>query len=436
MNKKILTGIWFVLLLYGCKHNTEVPEPLPENITCLPDVEDRYEFPITPGSDEWDSLEPEELIQASQLPDDVLKKISTAGLIRSFWDVAVIAERYTDFYEFGYNEGDFYFWLCPSINSVQELFKRKDAGEALIGILESISLDCMEKMTVNEREFFSDRYNALLTLFIKKEVTDQLNEAYRNKLVDLLMFNVNRTRELKLDGFRNDHSGEVMAYMMHTLLKDQLDEQFPTCDELIISDRECLPDIADMHIYPEMPWSEVYTYQIPDDVLENMSTFGLIRSCLDYPLLRTEWYASSEIGAIYNINRTFSRRNVARELYSRNDASEALLRYYHAIGFDCVEQRNKLMIALDFPVQITAVAVFMTQEEISQQLDKKKAVALILSKYGQMQVFGNLILHGGSHEAMYDIMLKAQYQPIMDHSENPYYYNQNEVISLAINFIR
>ena len=60
-------------------------------------------------------------------------------------------------------------------------------------------------------------------------------------------------------------------------------------------------DKSDAYVFPEYTGSEplywedaVAFYQIPDDVLKDMSTDGLIETCLSYPLFADKMIASNE----------------------------------------------------------------------------------------------------------------------------------------------
>ena len=272
--------------------------------------------------------------------------------------------------------------MYPDINSVQELLIRNDAGEALLRYCEAIDFNCVGKMGVKEREWFSIRLAALTVLFTQQEILDKLNEEDKQKIVNLLIANSRIIKELesKFDGLTDFVSGEVIAYIMHNIIKYRY---LPNSDELVIIADDCLPDVADKHVYPIIHGPEIWEYQIPDNVLKKTSTLGLIRSFLDHPTLNGRYYTSSLAGEIARFSRIFSNDNCAQELISRNDAGDALLWYYNAVSFDCVKTQT-VSEKMTFAAQLAGIAVFFTQEEIFAHLDKKKAVALLLSKNGLM----------------------------------------------------
>ncbi|MDR2117956.1 MAG: hypothetical protein LBP25_00260 [Tannerellaceae bacterium] len=68
-------------LLCRCNSDSiEKEETVPAaTLDCFPAVEDKYTYPVTPGSEEWQTAN--DVYSLCQLPDSVLKSISTPGLI-------------------------------------------------------------------------------------------------------------------------------------------------------------------------------------------------------------------------------------------------------------------------------------------------------------------------------------------------------------------
>lgn len=92
----------------------------PENI-------DAYEYPITPGSPGWDTLNPHERFEAMQIPDSILQNMSTWGLVETcfnypLYGVFTIMDDYSS-----YING-----LSNSFNGLKELYSRNDVEKILL----------------------------------------------------------------------------------------------------------------------------------------------------------------------------------------------------------------------------------------------------------------------------------------------------------------
>ena len=108
---------------------------------CFPGVVDAYSYPIKIWTEEWYNMLPDEKMNACQLPDDVLKSISSLGLIRSFIDtphtliiLEISASSISPIVK--------YRSMFSRLNGVKELLTRKDAAKSLMTYYAATSLDC------------------------------------------------------------------------------------------------------------------------------------------------------------------------------------------------------------------------------------------------------------------------------------------------------
>jgi len=96
-------------------------------------VEEPYQYPIVPGTQEWIQLESRpEMLEACQIPQEILDKLSTDALLQTILDYPFLSEM-TMFYrtpEECNAEADFWF-ITDSFNGLQEFLSRKDALSAL-----------------------------------------------------------------------------------------------------------------------------------------------------------------------------------------------------------------------------------------------------------------------------------------------------------------
>jgi hypothetical protein len=239
-------------------------------------------------------------------------------------------------------------------------------------------------------------------------------------------------------------------------------------DNLMITPGMCLPDVADKYVFPIVSGTEEWkklesqeevlkVYQIPDDVLKTISTPGLIRSFLDIPLWWNDFYLSSVASRIATFNRIYPNYNSAVEYLNRKDASEVLLLYFDAMGFDCLkkqeeidrmdwdEQVREAGKQMHFTSQFTAIQAFFVQQKILDQLDyenKQKAVFMLLSKYEQIQKLNIEGFHDpAAIEAMACMMYHAQYLPVVEYFDTRQHFDitadkVGNIISFAKQFIR
>jgi hypothetical protein len=102
----------------------------------MPRPDDSYNYPVYPGMPEWSEFKTtEEMVAAIQVPENILKKMSTQAVIQAIWeyplwfDVLCRLQYQLDF------DGEF-----SNNNAYKELIKRADAGTSLLERLNSINL--------------------------------------------------------------------------------------------------------------------------------------------------------------------------------------------------------------------------------------------------------------------------------------------------------
>ncbi|MDR0575812.1 MAG: hypothetical protein LBG96_17625 [Tannerella sp.] len=193
--------------------------------------------------------------------------------------------------------------------------------------------------------------------------------------------------------------------------------------ELVFADEKCLPDAKDKYIYPVVPDMEEWSVassekrekfmQLPTGKLKSLSTFALLQSLLDKPLLQLDYLSSGNISPIGTCYKIYSSHNSIPAFEGRKDAVSALMMYYEAICFDCLrvfdfEARGK------FSIQLTILEILFTREKILRQLDtaqKKQVVVLLLEKCRRKQ--DERIGINGSLAAMAWIMYEDKYLPVI-----------------------
>ena len=199
----------FVLIVF-CRCTNDMPTAYigEDNFTiisdnCFPVVNDKYIYPIVPGMIEWQELNStEDAYRLCQLPDEVLKSISTQGLI----DALIHAPLFTGFSVISSNASALK-WHAhyQNFNSAIELYKRNDAGNALIAYYQLVCFDCFVDTSVETyREY--ERMLGLEILFTKQEILDSMTHEKKKEAVKALLTNYEQ--------FDNWHSLIPLAHIM------------------------------------------------------------------------------------------------------------------------------------------------------------------------------------------------------------------------------
>jgi len=211
-----MNKIFILLILIGlfgqCSNNLTVNNMNDGEIlmvpsdNCFPDVKDKYIYPAVTKN-----MTPLDKINLSQLPDNILKTISTAGLIRSFLDIPdSLSNR---FLLSSSSPSETWYRIYEQFNSVQELLKRENAAKVLINYYENIRFDCCESDV--SILAFSIKLASLEFLFSKQEILSQMDHKDKRKLVSLLLLNYRRWQELSVDYYYISGIIPVMAIVMY-----------------------------------------------------------------------------------------------------------------------------------------------------------------------------------------------------------------------------
>lgn len=100
-------------------------------------ITEPYVYPILPGSEEWRNFESVyEMIDACQLPEDVVRQMTTAALAKTVVDSPMLPDILaSDDHRRGFKGA------CDNINGLQELTQRADAwhylGQEYLKIVQS-----------------------------------------------------------------------------------------------------------------------------------------------------------------------------------------------------------------------------------------------------------------------------------------------------------
>jgi hypothetical protein len=112
-----------------------------------------YDYPIVPGTAEWAALETHaEMVAAVQVPDDVLKKMTTEELVVAVLENPLAPSIFAYYtHGSGYDSG--YRILCDDLNCFRELDSRADASEELAKVINDL------RSSVENLEDYDDPVN-------------------------------------------------------------------------------------------------------------------------------------------------------------------------------------------------------------------------------------------------------------------------------------
>ena len=209
LNKNGFLILPFLLLFCQCDDFGTV---ITSDKTCLPDVKDKYVYPVIPVEDYPKYKSFEEYRNAlCAFPNSALRNISTLGLIRSLLDMPLLS-------------GDYYASSNSSpiimldkiylgYNGTKELFSRKNAGIALIQYYGAVSFDCLGEFD------FPVQLAAIEWFISRQEILKQFNHKEKQVLVSLLLFRTSQLENLEIEG-RKDSGMSVLA-MACVMYEDQ-----------------------------------------------------------------------------------------------------------------------------------------------------------------------------------------------------------------------
>jgi len=176
------TNKWLFLIFLVLIQCTKEP-----NHSCIsfPKVKDSYKYPIVPGMKEWQQLKStDDAYKLCQLPDDIIKSISTQGLI----DALIHAPLFTGFYHLSSILSALkWHGHYESFNSAKELFLREDAGNALVAYYKLVRLNCIPASWVINED--NERLMGLECLFTKQQILDKMGHTQKKEAVVALLSN-------------------------------------------------------------------------------------------------------------------------------------------------------------------------------------------------------------------------------------------------------
>lgn len=208
------------------------------------------------------------------------------------------------------------------------------------------------------------------------------------------------------------------------------------CDKDKVENNCNIEHISDAYDYPVKPgtpeWAEFSTgqemadaCQIPNDILNNMSTEGLIETVLNYPLFGDMYL--SNINDQTGFNGMHESFNGLRELLQRQDAAAKLFERYELMHPVCKENNWPSLVkpGESRSFSFSFVEIIIAQYVILNQFDEFETVFQeIITKNKQKNEYDI----GKEHSVLIlgRIMYLCEYSPFMEE------YNSNHYVKIFI----
>ena len=153
-------------------------------------IHNPYEYPILPGTSEWAELESfPEMIEACQIPENILNKMSTEALVETVLNYPLLGLYPV------YKAQEIYSVYSDIFNGVEEMENRDDAGKVL---LDKYSAETESGVTTFSNEISVDK-SSFCEIFLSQSVfTEDLDDEELLQLDELLNKKMEQTQTLPL----------------------------------------------------------------------------------------------------------------------------------------------------------------------------------------------------------------------------------------------
>lgn len=201
----------YIILVFALSGCDKIPEDEPDNNCQAFEYSDTYQYPLTPGTDEWKSYEGN-IREALQIPADVLEIISTEGLLESLLNHPYFIDyNLYDSRQLGFNHLSYW---SPGIGV---LLGRPDFFSVIFDRYQSMDMDCEEYYPPYYSDVFQLAFPAIEIFLVQDELIDKLDSLE----IHLLFEMVREVNILKVDKVSLFYLGamESTALMGKILLK-------------------------------------------------------------------------------------------------------------------------------------------------------------------------------------------------------------------------
>ena len=139
-----------------------------------------WDYPIKPGTEQWRQFKSmEEMYQACQIPDNLLKKLDTESLT----DICLNYPAPPTFLVFDTPQQAFMAYYF-NFNGIQELYKRKDAGHYLLKKYATMSFSDFNPLwPLHQQGQFVSHYKFVETILAQPQIISSLDAKDRKSLL-------------------------------------------------------------------------------------------------------------------------------------------------------------------------------------------------------------------------------------------------------------
>ena len=172
-----------------------------------------WDYPIKPGMEQWMKFKSlEEMYQACQIPDNVLKQIETASLV----DICLNFPSPPLFPLFNYPQLAFMSYLY-NFNGIRELIERKDAGHYLLKKYVLMSLTDFNLLwPLHQQGEFVSQYKFIEAIITQPQIISSLDAKDRMALLKETLKKMDE--KLEKDDLFGGYSLEINLWAIVTLL--------------------------------------------------------------------------------------------------------------------------------------------------------------------------------------------------------------------------
>lgn len=203
--------------------------------------------------------------------------------------------------------------------------------------------------------------------------------------------------------------------------------------------KDCEEVIDQVYLYPEEAArgksykEQIEIFNIPEQILQCLSTDALIKSCISYPKMSLIWTMSDLQGGF---DEVYAMCNGFDELWGRGDKVQKLIYLYKQLDFNRDWESHTVLENGMYMYDIVRHELIIAQYEILNDMtvpEKKELFQLVLDnqkkKYELAHQYWALVGMATTCAILSRIMYLDKYKPLIEE------YNNNELMFINVAYI-